>query len=134
LDHYGAAAPAPAAPAAPEAPAAVPAPAAPGPLEVPAAARARLAELTKPVGSLGRLEELALRLAALQGSAQPRCAAPALLLFAGDHGVTAEGVSAYRPEVTREMVYQYLAGGGAVSALARQHGVAVRVVDVGVDH
>src|SRR5690606_37616087 len=97
-------------------------------------AQERLSQLTKPVGSLGRLEELALQLATLQGVTQPRCVSPALLLFAGDHGLTQEGVSAYRREVTREMVYQYLAGGGAVSALARQHGVAVTVVDVGVDH
>jgi nicotinate-nucleotide--dimethylbenzimidazole phosphoribosyltransferase len=100
----------------------------------PPEAVARLRELTKPVGSLGRLEELALRLAALQGRVHPRCERPALLLFAGDHGVVEEGVSAYRREVTREMVYQYLAGGGAVSSLARQHDVAITVVDVGVDH
>jgi nicotinate-nucleotide--dimethylbenzimidazole phosphoribosyltransferase len=97
-------------------------------------AAARMLELTKPVGSLGRLEALALRLAGLQQRVHPSCERPHLLLFAGDHGVTVEGVSAYRREVTREMVYQYLAGGGAVSALARQHGVGLTVVDVGVDH
>lgn len=103
-------------------------------LEPPPAARARIHELTKPVGSLGRLEEIALRLAGLAQSEHPACERPHLLVFAGDHGVTEEGVSAYRREVTHEMVYQFLAGGGAVHALARQHGVAVRVVDAGVDH
>ncbi len=104
------------------------------PLEPPLAARERMRELTKPVGSLGRLEELALKLAGLAQSEHPSCERPHLLVFAGDHGVTEEGVSAYRREVTHEMVYQYLAGGGAVHALARHHGVSVRVVDVGVDH
>ncbi len=104
------------------------------PIDPPDAARARMRELTKPTGSLGRLEELALRLAGLQQTEHPTCERPHLLVFAGDHGVTEEGVSAYRREVTHEMVYQYLAGGGAVHALARTHGVAVDVVDVGVDH
>jgi len=98
------------------------------------AAQARLDELTKPVGSLGRLEEIALQLAALQGRAQPSCSAPALLLFAGDHGINEAGVSAYLPRATAQMVYQYLAGGGAVNVLCRQRGVRLLVADVGVDH
>jgi nicotinate-nucleotide--dimethylbenzimidazole phosphoribosyltransferase len=97
-------------------------------------ARARLDALTKPIGSLGRLEEIALRIAALQGREQPSCRAPTLLLFAGDHGINEEGVSAYLPRATAQMVYQYLAGGGAVNALCRQHGVRLLVADVGVDH
>ncbi|HWO11697.1 MAG TPA: nicotinate-nucleotide--dimethylbenzimidazole phosphoribosyltransferase [Polyangiaceae bacterium] len=97
-------------------------------------AQARLDALTKPVGSLGRLEELALRLAALQGREQPSCRAPTLLLFAGDHGINEEGVSAYLPRATTQMVYQYLAGAGAVNALCRQRGVRLLVADVGVDH
>lgn len=97
-------------------------------------ARSRLDELTKPVGSLGGLEQLALQLAALQGRAQPSCRAPALLLFAGDHGINEAGVSAYLPRATAQMVYQYLAGGGAVNVLCRQHGVRLLVTDVGVDH
>lgn len=91
-------------------------------------------ELTKPAGSLGRLEELAVRLASIQHSEHPRCDSPTLLLFAADHGVAAEGVSAYKVETTARMVYQYLAGGAVVNALARQHGVPIQVVDVGVDH
>ncbi len=120
------------------APSAVGAPAdAPAPPTAPAAperARERNEELTKPPGSLGRLEGLALKLSAVQGSVVPRCRHRALVLFAGDHGVTAERVSAYKPEVTAKMVYQFLAGGGAVNALAREVGLALHVVDVGVDH
>jgi len=101
---------------------------------VPLPARQRQAELTKPHGSLGRLEELALQLAALQGREHPSCRAPSLLLFAGDHGVAEERVSAYLPRATAQMVYQYLSGGAAVNALCRQHGVALHVADVGVDH
>jgi nicotinate-nucleotide--dimethylbenzimidazole phosphoribosyltransferase len=98
------------------------------------ATRARLDALTKPKGSLGRLEELALLLARLQGREHPSCNTPALLLFAGDHGVNEAGVSAYLPLATAQMVYQYLAGGAAVNALCRQHGVRLLIADVGVDH
>jgi nicotinate-nucleotide--dimethylbenzimidazole phosphoribosyltransferase len=98
------------------------------------AARARQDELTKPRGSLGRLEELALQLAGLQGCEYPTCTAPSLLLFAADHGIAEEAVSAYLPRATAQMVYQYLAGGAAANVLCRQHGVELRVADVGVDH
>lgn len=91
-------------------------------------------DLTKPPGSLGQLEDIALRLCGLQGRPYPRARHRWLLLLAGDHGVTAEGVSAYRPEVTAKMVYQFVAGASAVSAIARQEGVQVRVADLGVDH
>lgn len=100
----------------------------------PAAARARQDALTKPLGSLGRLEALALQLAELQQSEYPSCQAPSLLLFAADHGVSEEGVSAYLPEATAQMVYQYLAGGAAVNVLCRQHGIELLIADVGVDH
>ncbi len=87
---------------------------------------------TKPVGSLGRLEALALRIALAQGVARPRLRDPQLVVFAADHGLAARGVSAYPAEVTRQMVLNYLAGGAAVSVLARQHGIAVTVADCGV--
>lgn len=104
-------------------------------LEQPAGSiRERLDQLTKPAGSLGRLEHLACRLAEIQGGARPRARDKALLLVAGDHGVTAEGVSAYHPKMTHQMVYQFVAGGGAVNAFARQHGVRLTVADLGVDH
>jgi nicotinate-nucleotide--dimethylbenzimidazole phosphoribosyltransferase len=99
-----------------------------------AAARARQDALTKPRGSLGRLETLALELADLQASEYPSCRSPSLLLFAADHGVTEEGVSAYLPKATAQMVYQYLSGGAAVNVLCRQHDVRLLVADVGVDH
>lgn len=95
---------------------------------------ARLDELTKPKGSLGHLEALALRLARAQGSLYPRAEHNVVLLFAADHGVSAERVSAYRPQVTAQMVYQFIAGGGAINAFARQYQMPLHVVDVGVDH
>jgi nicotinate-nucleotide--dimethylbenzimidazole phosphoribosyltransferase len=100
----------------------------------PAEAIERNRELTKPEGSLGQLEYLALRLCALQQSAHPRADGAHLALFAGDHGVTAEGVSAFKADTTLKLVYGYLAGAGVVNAFARQNGVSVHVVDVGVDH
>jgi nicotinate-nucleotide--dimethylbenzimidazole phosphoribosyltransferase len=87
---------------------------------------------TKPPGSLGRLEALALQLGLLQGVARPRLHAPQLVVFAADHGLAARGVSAYPAEVTAQMVGNFLAGGAAVSVLARQHGLAVTVADCGV--
>ncbi|MDB4973792.1 MAG: cob(II)yrinic acid a,c-diamide reductase [Myxococcaceae bacterium] len=108
-------------------------PLAPAP-EIPEAALARNRELTKPLHSLGQVEDLALRLCALQQTAYPECGEVQLALFAGDHGVTAERVSAYKASTTLKLVYSYLAGAGVVNALARQQGVEVHVVDVGVDH
>jgi nicotinate-nucleotide--dimethylbenzimidazole phosphoribosyltransferase len=94
-----------------------------------------LAELdakTKPRGSLGRIEALALQLALIQGRARPELIAPQLVVFAADHGIAAQGVSAFPAEVTRQMVLNFLAGGAAVSVLARQHGINVTVADCGV--
>lgn len=98
-----------------------------------ARARSRLDSLTKPLGSLGRLEDLAAQLVAIR---QEHLALPlgkAVYVFAADHGVAAEGVSAYPSAVTHQMVLNFLAGGAAVNVLARLHDVALRVVDVGVD-
>jgi nicotinate-nucleotide--dimethylbenzimidazole phosphoribosyltransferase len=95
------------------------------------AARRHLDTLTKPPGSLGRLEELAARLAALRGGA-PRVELPFVFVFAGDHGVVAEGVSAYPQTVTAQMVENFLAGGAAINVLARQAGARVVVADFGV--
>jgi nicotinate-nucleotide--dimethylbenzimidazole phosphoribosyltransferase len=89
---------------------------------------------TKPLGSLGRLEALALQLALIQGSDAPVLLDPQLVVFAADHGLAARGVSAYPSDVTWQMVENFLAGGAAVSVLARQHGLALTVVDAGVRH
>ena len=94
----------------------------------------RLDQLTKPRGSLGRLEALALQVGLIQQTDAPRLHAPQLVVFAADHGLTAQGVSAYPSEVTAQMVENFLAGGAAVSVLARQHGLALTVVDAGVRH
>jgi nicotinate-nucleotide--dimethylbenzimidazole phosphoribosyltransferase len=95
------------------------------------AARARQAQLTKPPGSLGRLEELGVTLAALQGTQQPRVDQVWISVFAGDHGVVAEGVSAFPQAVTAEMVRNFARGGAAISVLAREWGARLEVVNVG---
>ena len=92
----------------------------------------RLDNLTKPRGSLGRLEALALQIGLIQRTERPRLVAPQLVVFAGDHGLAAQGVSAYPSEVTAQMVENYLAGGAAVNVLARQHGLALTIVDAGI--
>jgi nicotinate-nucleotide--dimethylbenzimidazole phosphoribosyltransferase len=97
-----------------------------------AAARAALDSKTKPRGSLGRLEDLACRIAATRGTAEPGRLRSAVVVAAGDHGVAAEGISAYPQEVTRQMLVNFAAGGAAVSVLARLAGAEVRVVDAGV--
>jgi nicotinate-nucleotide--dimethylbenzimidazole phosphoribosyltransferase len=102
----------------------------PSPGGADAAAR-HLDSLTKPPGSLGRLEEIALRLALLRGGA-PEVRHPVIFTFAADHGVTAEGVSAYPQVVTAQMVENFLRGGAAVNVLARQAGARLVVADFGV--
>src|SRR5437867_12315370 len=104
---------------------------APPPLDGAEAAKRHLDGLTKPPGSLGRLEEIALRLALLRGGA-PEVGHPVIFTFAADHGVTAEGVSAYPQAVTAQMVENFLRGGAAVNVLARQAGARLVVADFGV--
>ena len=93
----------------------------------------RLDALTKPQGSLGKLEELARRVAVIQGKVPPQLGPKRLWVFAADHGITAEGVSAYPKEVTAQMTHNFLRGGAAINVLARHYGVEVEVIDVGVD-
>ena len=102
--------------------------------ELLALAQTRLDNKTKPPGSLGRLEEFARRIVAISGSFEPDLSQKVIFTFAGDHGITEEGVSLYPREVTAQMVYNFLAGGAGVNVLARHVGAEVRVVDVGVDH
>ncbi len=87
---------------------------------------------TKPQGALGRIEELALQMALVQGVERPCLSQPQLVVFAADHGIADQGVSAFPQAVTQQMVANMLAGGAAVSVLARQHGLALTVVDCGV--
>lgn len=97
-----------------------------------AQAQARLDRLTKPIGSLGRLEELAARYVMITGEMKPKVPRGTVFTFAADHGVTVERVSAYPSAVTPQMVLNFLRGGAGVNVLARHVGIEVRVVDIGV--
>ena len=94
----------------------------------------RLDRLTKPQGSLGRLEELAVQYCAITGECKPAVPRALVFTFAADHGVVDEGVSAYPRDVTAQMVLNFLRGGAGVNVLARHAGTEVRVVDIGVAH
>jgi len=98
-----------------------------------AAAQDRLDNLTKPRRSLGYLEELAARYAAIRGEVRPQVGAKRVCVFAGDHKVTAEGVSAYPSVVTQLMVKNFIGGGAAINVLSRRAGAEVEVIDIGVD-
>ncbi|MBJ2179099.1 nicotinate-nucleotide--dimethylbenzimidazole phosphoribosyltransferase [Pseudomonas veronii] len=94
-------------------------------------ALARQQQLTKPAGSLGRLEALAVQLAGLQGQVKPAMEQVWIAIFAGDHGVVAEGVSAYPQAVTGQMLHNFVAGGAAISVLAQQLAAQLEVIDLG---
>jgi nicotinate-nucleotide--dimethylbenzimidazole phosphoribosyltransferase len=96
------------------------------------AARERHDQLTKPQGALGRLEALAVQIAGITGAPRPRLNRPAVIVMAADHGIAAQGVSAYPPEVTPQMVRNFLQGGAAINVLARHIGAQVVVVNMGV--
>jgi nicotinate-nucleotide--dimethylbenzimidazole phosphoribosyltransferase len=96
-------------------------------------ASARQLQLTKPPGSLGELETIANRLAAIRQTLKPQVSRRRMYVVAADHGVVAEGVSAYPREVTAQMVYNFLRGGAAINVMARYGGIEVNVVDAGVD-
>jgi nicotinate-nucleotide--dimethylbenzimidazole phosphoribosyltransferase len=97
-------------------------------------AKLRLDSLTKPQGSLGRLEEFATRLVAITEKSMPDIDRKVVFTFAGDHGIADEGVSAFPKEVTRQMVFNFLNGGAGINVLARYAGADVVVVDIGVDY
>ncbi len=97
-------------------------------------AQERLDSLTKPLGSLGRLEELAARYVAIRQDPMPELKTKWVVVFAADHGVVAEGVSAYPQDVTFQMVYNFLQGGAGINVLARHARARVEVVDIGVNH
>ena len=96
------------------------------------AATARMDEKTKPLGALGHLEGLAVRMALIQNTLFPAIRQKNLFVFAGDHGITEEGVSAYPSEVTAQMVENFLNGGAAINVLCRHHGIDLKIVDMGV--
>src|SRR5688572_27551391 len=97
-----------------------------------AALQRRLDTRTKPQGSLGALETLAVRIGLALDTDTPTFQAPQMFVFAGDHGIATDGVSAYPQSVTAQMLLNYLGGGAAINVLARQHGITLRVVDAGV--
>jgi nicotinate-nucleotide--dimethylbenzimidazole phosphoribosyltransferase len=95
--------------------------------------RERWNNLTKPPGSLGQLEELVIRYGVIRGEAMPAMPRKGMYIFCGDHGVTAEGVSPFPPEVTGLMVRNFLRGGAAINVLCRQYGIETAIVDCGVN-
>lgn len=88
--------------------------------------------LTKPIGSLGRLEEVAINLAQMKNEPFPSVTPPGVLVFAADHGITSEGVSAYPQTVTEQMVWNFLNGGAAINVFSRQIGAILKIIDIGV--
>ena len=98
-----------------------------------AALQEKIDNLTKPKGSLGRLEELALQVGWIQQTLTPRLIEPTHIIFAGDHGIAEEGVSLSPQEVTQQMVANFQAGGAGINFLARQHGFRLLIVDAGVN-
>ncbi|MDZ4098135.1 MAG: nicotinate-nucleotide--dimethylbenzimidazole phosphoribosyltransferase [Methylophilaceae bacterium] len=95
---------------------------------------AKINQKTKPLGALGRLEQLALQIGVIQHTLTPQLKRPVVMVFAGDHGIVEAGVSPYPQAVTQQMVMNFLAGGAGVNVFAKQNNMQVRVIDAGVNH
>lgn len=102
-------------------------------VEIKSALLQKINQKTKPIGALGVLEAIAIQVGQIQNNLTPKLTKPVVLVFAGDHGIVEAGVSAYPQAVTAQMVKNFLAGGAAINVFARQHNIAMRVIDSGVN-